>query len=222
MRKAVIFDMYETLITHFQSPLYFGTQMAIDAGITQDRFKELWEPTEKDRTIGKMTLERALETVLKGNRRYSKELLDRMVQKRIQVKEACFDHMHEEIIPLLRSLKTKGIMVGLISNCFSEEADVIRKSVLFQYFDAICLSYEQGVQKPDAEIYRRCMEQLHVEAGECLYVGDGGSFELEAAQAIGMKAVQAVWYLQDGTSQPCGRKDGFEQIENPMEILNKI
>lgn len=141
MRKAVIFDMYETLITHFQSPLYFGTQMAIDAGITQDRFQELWGPTEKDRTIGKMTLERALEIVLKGNKRYSKELLDRMVQKRIQVKEACFDHMHEEIIPLLRSLKTKGIMVGLISNCFSEEADVIRKSVLFQYFDAICLSY---------------------------------------------------------------------------------
>lgn len=222
MRKAVIFDMYETLITHFQSPLYFGTQMAIDAGITPDRFKELWGPTEKDRTTGKMTLERALETVLKGNKCYSKELLDRMVQKRIQVKEACFDHMHEEIIPLLRSLKTKGIRVGLISNCFSEEADVIRKSVLFQYFDAICLSYEQGVQKPDAEIYRRCMEQLNVEAGECLYVGDGGSFELEAAQAIGMKAVQAVWYLQDGTGQPCGRKDGFEQIEYPMEILKKI
>ena len=27
MTKAVIFDMYETLITLFESPLYFGTQM---------------------------------------------------------------------------------------------------------------------------------------------------------------------------------------------------
>ena len=30
MIKAVIFDMYETLITLFDSPLYFGTQMAAD------------------------------------------------------------------------------------------------------------------------------------------------------------------------------------------------
>ncbi len=30
--------------------------------------------------------------------------------------------MHEEIIPLLRSLKENGTLIGLISNCFSEEA----------------------------------------------------------------------------------------------------
>lgn len=222
MIRAVIFDMYETLITHFQSPLYFGAQMAIDAGIPENRFQELWEPTEKDRTIGKMTLEEALEMILRENKCYSEELLNQIVRKRIQTKEECFNHMHKEIIPLLCNLKKKGILVGLISNCFSEEADIIRKSVLFQYFDAVCMSYEQGIQKPDAEIYRRCIKKLNVESSECLYVGDGGSFELETAQQLGMKTVQAVWYLREGTSQPAGRKENFEQVENPMEILNKI
>lgn len=222
MIKAVIFDMYETLITHFQSPLYFGAQMAVDAGIPEHKFQALWEPTEHDRTIGKMTLEDAIVNILKENRCYSKKLLNRIVQKRIKVKEECFNHLHKEIIPLLRGLKEKGIQVGLISNCFSEEAKVIRKSILFPYFDAVCLSYEQGLKKPDIEIYRRCIDKLNVEAGECLYVGDGGSFELEAAKSIGMKTVQAVWYLQDGTGQPCGRKADFEQMENPMDILQKI
>lgn len=222
MIKAVIFDMYETLITHFQSPLYFGEQMAVDAGIPEHKFQELWEPTEYDRTIGKLTLEEALENILKENGCYSKELLNLIVQKRIKVKEECFNHLHEQIIPLLRGLKEKGIQIGLISNCFSEEAEVIRKSVLFPYFDAVCLSYEQGLKKPDIEIYRRCIDKLNVEAGECLYVGDGGSFELEAAKSIGMKAVQAVWYLQDGTGQPCGRKADFEQMENPMDILRMV
>ena len=59
MIKAVIFDMYETLITHFQSPLYFGTQIAVDAGIPENKFLEMWEPTSTDRTIEKMTLEEA-------------------------------------------------------------------------------------------------------------------------------------------------------------------
>ena len=222
MIKAVIFDMYETLITHFQSPLYFGAQMAVDAGIPERKFQSLWEPTEHDRTIGKMTLEGALENILKENKCYSKELLNQIVQKRIKVKEECFNHIHKEIIPMLQSLKEKGIQVGLISNCFSEEAEVIRKSILFPYFDAVCLSYEQGLKKPDIEIYRRCIEKLNINANECLYVGDGGSFELEAAKSIGMKTVQAVWYLRDGTGQPCGRKADFEQMETPLDILKKI
>lgn len=45
--KAVIFDMYETLITLFDSPLYFGTQMASDAGIAEERFQETWRAEEK-------------------------------------------------------------------------------------------------------------------------------------------------------------------------------
>lgn len=57
MIKAVIFDMYETLVTLFESSLYFGTQIAIDAGIPEKEFQSLWKPKEYERTIGKMTLE---------------------------------------------------------------------------------------------------------------------------------------------------------------------
>ncbi len=228
MIKAVIFDMYETLITHFQSPLYFGVQMALDAGIEEHRFRALWEPTEHDRTTGKLTFEAALKMVLRESGRYSEELFDRMVQKRIQTKEECFNHLHKEIIPLLRSLKENGTLIGLISNCFSEEAAVIRGSVLFSYFDAVCMSYEQGVKKPDVQIYERCLEKLSVctnerlQADECLYVGDGGSFELETAEKIGMHAAQAVWYLRNGVGQPVGRKAGFLQLEMPMQVLDEI
>jgi putative hydrolase of the HAD superfamily len=222
MIKVVIFDMYETLITHYKSPLYFGTQMAIDAGITEEKFQELWKPTEVDRTIGKKTLEEVLEMILIKNNCYSGELCDSIVQKRIAAKEECFNHLHPEIIPLLRSLKEKEIIIGLISNCFSEEAYVISKSTLFPYFDAVYLSYEQGIQKPDAEIYKSCMNKLRAKADECLYVGDGGSFELEAARELGMNAIQAVWYLQEGTIQPSGRNEKFKQIEKPLDVLKYI
>lgn len=218
MIRAVIFDMFETLITHFQSPLYFGTQIAEDAGIPKDKFYSLWDATEQDRSIGKMTLEEALEMILKE---FGKEaLLLPIVKKRIEVKKDCFRHLHPEIIPMLSLLKEQGFLIGLISNCFSEETEPIRNSELFTYFDAVYLSYEQGVQKPDAEIFRRCMRKLSVEAEECLYVGDGGSYELETAKKLGMKAVQAVWYLKEGTTQPSGLKPDFLQIEKPLDVLN--
>ena len=42
MIRAVIFDMYETLITHYESPLYFGAEMAKDAGISKEDFYIHW------------------------------------------------------------------------------------------------------------------------------------------------------------------------------------
>lgn len=220
MIKAVIFDMYETLITLYDSPLYFGTQMAMDAGIEEEKFQEIWRSSEENRTIGKVTLEEILEKILKENDCFSEEKLNFILKKRIHCKEESFEHLHMEIIPMLRALKEKGILIGLISNCFSEEAMVIKKSGLYPFFDAVCLSFDEGIQKPNPAIFKRCMEKLNVKAEECLYVGDGGSNELEAAEVIGMKAVQAVWYFKDGTGQPAKRKADFTQIETPLDIIN--
>ena len=222
MIKAVIFDMYETLITLYNSPNYFGPHMAADAGIPVEKFKKIWSPMEGDRSIGKISLEEILALILKKNNCYSEELLEKLVEKRIWAKAECFKHLNPEIIPTLEALKRNNIKIGLISNCFSEEAKLIRESNLYPFFDAVMLSYEQGVKKPDEEIYRRCVKELGVLPNECLYVGDGGSTELEAADKLGMKAVQAVWYLKEGTNQPVGRKKEFEQVERPLDILKYI
>ena len=222
MIKAVIFDMYETLITLFESPFYFGTQMALDAGIGEEKFQEIWRTAEEDRTIGKITLEQILEKILKANDCYSETKMNLLVNRRIRNREEAFEHLHKDIIPMLRALKKKGVLIGLISNCFSEEAMIIKKSVLYPYFDAVCLSFDEGLQKPDPAIFNRCLEKLNVQAGDCLYVGDGGSKELETAEMVGMKAVQAAWYLKEGTMQPSKRKPEFKQLETPLDILNII
>jgi putative hydrolase of the HAD superfamily len=37
-----------------------------------------------------------------------------------------------------------------------------------------------------------------------------------------MKAVQAAWYLKDGTTQPSKRKQDFNQIENPLDVVKLV
>lgn len=222
MTRAVIFDMYETLITHFNTPLYFGAQMAEEAGIPIEKFLPLWCSTEDDRTVGKLALEEVLSMILKENHCYSEALVNKIAEKRTATKVELFKHLHSEITPMLQALKEKGILIGLISNCYFEEASVIRKSQLFPYFDGVYLSCEQGVKKPDEEIFRRCMEELSVQPEECVYVGDGGSYELETAKGLGMKAVQAVWYLKEGSGQPTGRMPEFPQAESPIEVLKYL
>lgn len=134
----------------------------------------------------------------------------------------CFEYIHPELIPLFTRLKEMNIKIGLITNCFFEERDVIKKSIFFDYFDSVCMSCEIGLKKPDVKIYKKCMKDLEVEAEECIYVGDGGSCELETAQALGMNPLQAAWYLKDGVNQPAKRKKEFLQAEAPLEVLLEI
>lgn len=219
---AVIFDMFETLITLYESPIYFGTEIAKDVGIPVEDFLSLWQPTEYDRSVGRLTFEKVMENILRNYHCYSEDLIEHVKQKRINAKKEAFQHLHSEIIPMLTELKKKKILIGLISNTFSEEEVVIRESVLFPYFDAVFLSSEQGVCKPDEEIFHRCMKALSVKAEECIYVGDGGSCELEIAQKLGMKVIQSVWYLKEGTLQPTGRKKNFINVESPLDVLQYL
>ena len=222
MIKAVIFDMYETLITHYKSPIYFGKEIAMDAGMPVENFQKVWMETFSDRTAGKISFEEILERIFKENDCYSEELMELVLAKRMAVKEDCFRHLHEEILPMLNALKERGIKIGLISNCFSEEVTAIRNSILYPYFDVPLLSYEEKLQKPDLEIFERCMNRLEVKPEECLYIGDGGSFELEAATKAGMKAMQAVWYLKEGTLQHSKPRDDFEQLKTPMDVIAEL
>ena len=84
MIKAVIFDMFETLITHFESPLYMGKQIACDMGIAEPKFREIWDTTDDDRTLGNKSLEEVIEEILKVNNRYSTELFEKIIAKRTE------------------------------------------------------------------------------------------------------------------------------------------
>lgn len=222
MIKAVIFDMFETLVTHFESPIYMAKQISDDIGIAEQKFREIWDSTDDDRTLGKSSLEEVIEEILKVNNCYSSELLEKIITKRRMSKMECFEYIHPELIPLFTRLKEMNIKIGLITNCFFEERDVIKKSIFFDYFDSVCMSCEIGLKKPDVKIYKKCMKDLEVEAEECIYVGDGGSCELETAQALGMNPLQAAWYLKDGVNQPAKRKKEFLQAEAPLEVLLEI
>ena len=222
MIKAVIFDMFETLVTHYNSPVYMGKEIACDMGIPETKFREIWDTSDNDRTLGKQTLEVVIEEALRVNGCYSDGLFECIIAKRKSSKRECFHHLHPEILPMLETLRKRNLKIGLITNCYYEESDVIRASILYPYFDSVCMSCEMGIKKPDRAIFQRSLQELDVMPGECVYVGDGGSQELEMAQAAGMHPVQAVWYLKEGVRQPAQRKPGFVQAQSPLEVISKI
>lgn len=221
--KAVIFDMYETLVTQFESPLYYGAQIAQDLGLAPEEFLPGWRGAQEAWSLGQLTLEEVLALCLKEHGIYTPELHQRIVDKRKAIQADCFTHLHPEILPMLGTLRERDLRIGLISNCFSEEAVLIRESPLFPYFDATCLSYEEGLRKPDQAIFRLCLARLGLPAECCLYVGDGGSQELETAASLGMQAVQANWYRKDAFEKyQAAIRPEFPQVGDPLALISLL
>ena len=221
MIKAVIFDMFETLITLFTGRTYFSENIAEDLGVPLEEFRKQWHATEKDRTTGKYTMAEGAGITLKNLGLFSEENVQLIVGKRRAALGDTFADIPEESLWLLQALKDKGIKIGLITNTFSDERDMIRECKLFPFFDAAMISYEQGICKPDQEIYRRMINALKVLPEECLYVGDGGSHELYAARQAGMHPVQCTWFheLAFEPHIPCQILDDFEHAEKQMDVL---
>ena len=218
--KAVIFDMFETLVTLHSVPRYFGRNIAVDLGADIDEFYPLWHETEEARSKGKMDFEESLRWIGERTRYAHPERIPEAVEKRRAFKTESLQKVEYRIVSLLRELKERGYKVGLISNCFLEEAEAIRGNVLASCFDVMMLSCEQGVQKPEHEIFERCLAELSVAPEDCLYVGDGGSLELETARELGMQTLQAGWFVKN--EQEDWRKEGFASATDPGEVLRVL
>lgn len=218
--KAVIFDMYETLITQYRSPVYFTGNIARDAGIEEQLFRSYWTKTEDDRTLGRLSLKEVVGDIMDKEGVYSLEKIETIYNRRKISKANQFLKLHSGIVPMVEELKNMGIKIGLISNCYLEEAEVIMDSSLYKYFDTAILSCKVQMQKPDNEIYQLCLKNLGLRPEECLYVGDGGCGELYGAKTIGMKVLQAMWYLNEWNED--GRQSEFKEAVLPKDVVAEV
>jgi epoxide hydrolase-like predicted phosphatase len=93
----------------------------------------------------------------------------------------------EPMVDAVRQLRASELLTGLVSNSWST-AHYDRK-LLAELFDAVVISAEVGLHKPQPEIYRLAAERLGVEPEVCLFVDDLKE-NCEGAEAVGMTAIR--------------------------------
>lgn len=220
--KAVIFDLFETLITEWGHKKYTKNELCADLNIHRDDFDTYWNEKTSAQYLGTITFQESLQYVCeKCDQTITPAQIETITAKRIQTKSACFNYILPEVFDLLEQIKAMGLKTAIVSNCSSEEVEVLRESKLCNFFDEIILSYEVHMKKPDNCIYEEAAKRLGVSLSECLFVGDGGSNELSGAENAGMKPVQAKWYTN---KYPKKRENigAFLKAEEPADIVNMI
>lgn len=103
-------------------------------------------------------------------------------------------HLIDGAEELLELVESRVDYVGLITNSFPDQ--VRRKLENRQWtkrFDAVLVSEEVNIRKPDARIFRLAEEQAGVGAESCLYVGDNYEVDMVGAKSAGWNTL---WYCQ--------------------------
>jgi epoxide hydrolase-like predicted phosphatase len=97
------------------------------------------------------------------------------------------DRVDAVLLDYLRSLRPEH-KVGLISNAWSGLRAFITRQKFEDIFDALIISAEVGVMKPQPRIYHLALESLGVRPEESLFVDDV-LVNVEAARLLGMSAI---------------------------------
>ena len=99
-------------------------------------------------------------------------------------------HPNHEMIGLMRELKSSGMRMAMLTNNVREWEPRWRSMLpVDEIFELVVDSAFVGMRKPDAEIYLLTLERLGDPAPEtCLFVDDVEP-NIEAARALGLRAV---------------------------------
>jgi FMN phosphatase YigB (HAD superfamily) len=114
---------------------------------------------------------------------------------RVRANAEVFGRIRPDILALTRDLRSAGLVLGVISNCFAEDVATWSRSELAPQFDCHVWSFSTGRAKPDPLIYREATERLGVPPGETLFVADGGDDELGGAARAGLQVAQVIWFV---------------------------
>lgn len=87
-----------------------------------------------------------------------------------------------------RRLKEDGYRLGILTNNVREFGEYWKATVPVELFDVVVDSCEEGIRKPDPEIYLRTAERLMVDPQACVFLDDSAA-NCAAAAAVGMKTV---------------------------------
>ena len=196
MIQAILFDLFETLVTEGMRQDGQSPTVAQRLGVDEQAFRTEWRKRQEKRMTGGFPdyASALTDTCAELNCGTDHSLIGQLESERIARFARLFADPDPGIMNALREIGQLDVKVGIVSNASADEIAAWRDCQLSKVTDIAVFSCEVGCMKPDQAIYLIACERLGVAPQECMYVGDGGFGELPAAAELGMITYCATWF----------------------------
>jgi putative hydrolase of the HAD superfamily len=96
---------------------------------------------------------------------------------------------YSDALPVLRRLKDRGLIVGLITNYDTRVYAVLDALGLSAFLHSVTIPALAGAAKPDPAIFEHALRLHELDARSAVYVGDEVRDDYEGAEGVGMTGV---------------------------------
>ena len=96
---------------------------------------------------------------------------------------------YPEAETVLRNLKERGYHLGIIASQPLGSEQRLARFGLRDFFDVICASAEEGLDKPDPALYRRALTRAECAPEDAVMIGDRTDNDVAPAKSLGMQTV---------------------------------
>jgi putative hydrolase of the HAD superfamily len=224
MIKAVFFDFYNTLISFDPPREELQVVACREFGIEVDRKaipRGYWfaddfmsrenarSPIHKRSQADELAFWSDYEAIIlrKAGVDISKDLALRIFTRARQLDRRLV--LFDDALPIIRTLRSRGIVLGLVSNLSRALDGHVKELGLTPYIDFALTSSEIGAEKPHSPIFLAALERAGVAASEAIHVGDQYHSDVVGAKGVGINPL-----LLD--------RDGFWQEVNDCPRIRSL
>jgi HAD superfamily hydrolase (TIGR01509 family) len=224
MVQAILFDLFETLITESRDPPGGVSSLAPEFECAREAFRAQWKTRRPAVTAGRLSFRDALRDITNTLGGHADEVtLRRICVDRVRTKARAFAQIDPLVLTTIDHLRSRGLRLGVISNCFAEDVVEWPQSSLASRFDCTLFSFEAGLAKPDPAIYLEATRRLGVSASDTWFIGDGQDNELLGAERAGLRSFQALWFLKRWSHfrEPPSSASTLSRVEELLPLVEQ-
>lgn len=157
------------------------------------------------------------------------DLGDVIMQEETEIKDGEENTQSADLVPgmadVLRTCRARGYKLALVADTRPKTAwNVLHQHDLYHLFNALAISEEVGVEKPDPRIFLAALNALKVlpqDYGRVLMVGNNPARDIRGANAMGLITIWFHWNDRYSTGRDLEDRPAYE-VHNSRELLALI
>lgn len=202
MIRAVFFDAGHTLLYAHPSigEIYARETERFGPRITGDEFAGVFRPVFREFVKEYASTETASDAQDREMwRRITERIYGRLPAMGGVRFEEWFDHLYrhfgepgvwrlyDDVEPTLADLRARGLKIAVVSNWDARLRRIADGLGLVKLVDAMVISSEAGVRKPNPKIFERALELVGVAPNEAVHIGDVYDEDVVGARRAGLQ-----------------------------------
>jgi len=145
MIQAVLFDLFETLVTESTASVRRASALARDLGLNNHAYRSHWRARRSDIVLGRCSFRDVLARIIGTlGGRLDDALLERLRAERVEQKAAVLRDVEPDVLAALGALRTAGVKLAVVTNSFAEDVAGWDSSPLRPFFDVTLVSCALG------------------------------------------------------------------------------